>query len=536
MKKQFIYSILSLSFLAACSSIEDETILSNQQVGEYEKVLQIEVSANDFIVDEKTETRASDKGRETIFEEGDKVGIIILENNNPIAKNNLPYVYNGSEWNFDQETVESEGTGKELYYTNAASSNLSYIVYYPYSAAADVAKSVNDLKSSLTWQQDQSSEAAYRKADLMVWSKTGTPVSKLDVNLSHAYSSFSITIDKKCELDNAEATEFSLETEVSGMTIIAGNKTIHPFHTEDGSYRCILEDGYSGNVRWKYVENDKSYGGSKVVGGIANTRYSRIETIRYGKYDFSKAQNGDFYCVEEQKGYLIPGNASKELLETVTCVGIVFYTGSDLEEDNYGLLKGKYGLAVALQDASLSDSKKMTWAYAEESDVSAWLKSSTWKGDITRPSNFVSITDKDKRQGYANTLALKEFNKDETNSEKNNKLVEALAEFTASHNNLPEEASGWYCPSLGEIKTMGRGQGNEGTWENEVSGRDMLNGQMRKIAGAVEIEKTDYWSSTERDAKNAYNFYFKSCWFGDAGSSKNKASDKNFMLRPVFAF
>lgn len=533
MKKQIIYSILSLSILAACSSLEEESILSDQKMVERKGALQIEVSANDFMLDGKIDTRAADKGKETIFEEGDKVGIIIIENNTPIEKNNLPYVCEDGEWNFDQATAESEGTGKKLYYNNAAATNVAYIVYYPYNALADAATSVDDLKSSFDWKPDQSSESAYRNSDLMVWEKSGAPVAKLDVDLCHVYSSFSITINKMCELDNIGSTEYALDTKISGMSFLAGNKTIHPFLAEDGSYRCILEDGYSGEIRWKYIEDEKSYGGSKTVAGVANTRYSRNETVRFGKYDVSKAQNGDFYCVEENKGYLIPKTASKELLESVTCVGIVFYTGNDLDEDNFGLLGEKHGIAVALHDASLGSNDKFSWAYADDSDVSAWLGQSTWVGDIGRPIGFSSIKDMDKRQGYANTLALKEFNKDEANNTKKNKLIEALDEFAASHNNLPAETSGWYCPSLGEIKTMGRGQGNEGVNEGALSGKNLLNNQLEKIKETNNIPDMDYWSSTEKDSGNAYNFFFKSCWFGSGGSKKGSASYK---LRPVFAF
>ena len=162
MKKQLIYSILSLGLLAACSSIEDENILSNQPVEKHDHALQIEVNASDFTIDGKIVTRAADKGKETVFEVGDKIGVIIVENGTPIAKNNLPYIYDGSQWDFDQETVESEGTGKVLYYNNAAATNVTYIVYYPYNVEANGAKSVDELKSSFAWKSDQSLESAYR--------------------------------------------------------------------------------------------------------------------------------------------------------------------------------------------------------------------------------------------------------------------------------------------------------------------------------------------------------------------------------------
>lgn len=537
MKKQLIYSILSLGLLAACSSIEDENILSNQPVEKHDHALQIEVNASDFTIDGKIVTRAADKGKETVFEVGDKIGVIIVENGTPIAKNNLPYIYDGSQWDFDQETVESEGTGKVLYYNNAAATNVTYIVYYPYNVEANGAKSVDELKSSFAWKSDQSLESAYRYTDLMVWTKTGTPVSKLDVELSHVYSSFSISVNKVCVLDDAEETKLSFETEISEMTVSAGDKTIHPYRAEDGSYRCILEDGFSGDLRWKYIAEGKSYAGSRNVAGIANTRYSRAENINLGKYDFSKAQNGDFYCVNGGKGYLVPKVASNDFLKTVDCVGIVFYVG-DVTGDNYGLLDSQYshGLVSALWEGVDPDDEsveKMTWDYGTSESISDWLATATW-ADNSRSSDFTSIKGGAKAQGYANTLALREYNASVgDDSPKRNKIVKSLDKFIVSHP-LAAGSSEWYCPSEYEAKMLHFGQGL-GTGS---VGRNNFNQQVAKYkdaksVGVQIVNAVDYWTSTEVGNNNVLNMnYQDNGWYGTGGSAKNK----QYKYRPVLAF
>lgn len=535
MKKQIIYSILSLSFLAACSTMEDEGSFTTQSIEKGENVLILEISASDFVVDGRTNTRATDDGKYTSFEKGDKVGLIILENGVSIENNNLPYIYDGAEWDYDQETAENEGTGKKLYYNNNSLTDVTYIVYYPYDKNADDATNIGELKSKFIWSANQSTKEAYRNLDLMTWSTQGAPIAKLDVALEHAYPSFSISVDKKYILADGVSTVCRLETEIAGMKFYVGDKAVTPLCAKDGSYRCILEDGFDGNVRWKYTADKEPYANNKDITATANTRYSQVETIDLGEY--TKVQNGDFYCVKEDVGYLVPKEASAEFLEDLNCVGIVFYNGNGVSADNYGLLDGKKGLAVSLQDATLAGKAKFTWAYVDDCNVSGWLATSTWAGNITRPSGFTSTTAQDKWQGYVNTLALRQYNEDAAHSASKNKLIEALDEFVAAQSiSLPAVTSGWYCPSIRDLKTMSSGQGNEAIYEKEISGKTMLDEQLGKIEGAITLANEDYWSSTEKDGIMALNFLMSSGWFNSNGNKKFSSQYSNCRMRPIFAF
>ena len=53
----------------------------------------------------------------------------------------------------------------------------------------------------------------------------------------------------------------------------------------------------------------------------------------------------------------------------------------------------------------------MTWTYGGYEWVNVWLANAQWSGDNTRPEDFNSIQVTDKMQGYANTIAVKEYNK-----------------------------------------------------------------------------------------------------------------------------
>lgn len=155
--------IFLLSF-AACSSEDDaaSTVPNGQpQPGD---ALELTVSAADFVTEGAPDTRATDNGNETTFENGDRVGIIILDaDNNPIY-DNIPYKYDSSnnKWVFD------DGDGKGGCYYDPESA--TYIVYYPYSRAADGVRSVDDLKTKFAPRFNQSEIKDYRASDLMVWS------------------------------------------------------------------------------------------------------------------------------------------------------------------------------------------------------------------------------------------------------------------------------------------------------------------------------------------------------------------------------
>ena len=542
MKKQLIYSALSLWMMSACSV--EETVTTMPQQKQPENVLKVTVSSNDFVIDGKTGTRATDKGKETVFEVGDKVGLIVLEEGTPIKDNNLPYVYDGTGWDFDELTAQNEGSEKSIYYSNTSKNSVTYIVYFPYNKSADEVVDINDLKACFTHTLDQSSESAYRASDLMVWTKTGVPITNLEANLTHAYSSFSLSLIADCTLADKASTKFPFIPEIYDLKIFVGDQMIKPFSAEDGSYRYILPDGYTGDVRWFYELNSKNYAGSRNVSGSANVRYSQIETVIRWRYDFTKAQSGDFYCVNDGQGYLVPKSADADFLKTVNCVGIVFYVGN-VVGDNYGLLDNKFshGLVSALWEGVDSKSPtidKMTWDYGTSESVSNWLATATWNG-VSRPTAFTSIAGGTKAQGYANTLALRNYNASVgADSPKRNKIVESLDKFIADHP-VTAECSGWYCPSEFEAKALCWGQGSP----QGSLGRNTFNEQLLKYKNANEAEaslrgveildKMDYWTSTEVGTGNnsVINMnYQASGWYGTNGSAKNKA----YKHRPVFAF
>ncbi|WP_455624269.1 fimbrillin family protein [Parabacteroides sp.] len=553
MKTKLIYIIFSFSLLCACSNDEEPATEAQQPCD----ALELSVSAGDFVTyGDVPDTRATDNGAATTFENGDRVGVIVLEGS-ALKGNNLPYLYSGGSWSFDIQTVSGEnsaGSNKVPYYYDNKATGLTYIVYYPYSKDADGVISIdgeNGLKSKFTPEEDQQSKDNYRTSDLMIWQSTAdvAPQKTLSATLTHVYNSVSILPEVHYTLGNNEDFVHSSPA-ISDVNFIMGDKIVYPYVAVDGSYRYILPSGFTGSVRCFYTFEDETYGKEFTIpastSAPANTRYSSVQKVSAGTYSLDMARLGDFYCRNSSgEGYLIP-NEAESLPAGTNCIGIVYWLG-DIKGDNYGLLDSKFpsgthGLVVALWDMPALDnasSPTMTWTYGGYEYVNNWLGSQnnitcTWND---RPSGFSSIQVTDKMQGYANTLALIEYNEyveGQTgegygqDGNKRVKPVKGLVAFQDAHP-APSNSSGWYWPSVYELKYVCWGQGNGGG----TSGKSMLNTKIGKLGGNV-FDSDNYWSSTECSDNDNRAWYV---YIGDGyvNDVDNKSCDL-FRVRPLLAF
>ena len=545
---------LSLVLLCACDGSDEALSDRTQQAGE---ALKLTVSAGDFVTYGDTpDTRATDGGAATTFENGDRIGVIVLDNRGNLLSDNIPYKYNGSSWSFDS----SNGEGKSaVYYDNKAK---TYLVYFPYSTDADGVTAIeghDGLKSKFIPKKDQQTEENYRASDLMTWQSTSDIAQKtLNVTLTHAYNSVSIQPKVHYTLDDGQDTDFLYPAPaISDVYFVTGDKSIvTPYAAEDGSYRYILPADFTGDVRCFYILDNKIYNKAFTVSSVqtSNIRYGSVQNIRMGTYGVDKVRLGDFYCKNSRgEGYLIP-NEAESLPEGTECIGIVYWLG-DIKGDNYGLLDGKFpdgthGLVVSLWDLECPEDEKgnvdnnddklqMKWTYGGYEYVNDWLNNATWSGDNSRPISFTSIQVEDRMQGYANTIALEEYNKyvENTANSKNQNLrvkpVKGLAAFEEAHQ-APSNSSGWYWPSVYELRYVCWGQGNgRGT-----NGRDMLNRQIGKVGGGNTFDEAIngaiYWSSTERGNLSGYACYV-SFYKGYVYNNSYKY-ERTYRVRPLLAF
>ena len=261
-----------LLLLSACSP-DNDALPGDDGGNTPPAALRIEVSAIDFI---SATTRATDNGVATTFENGDRIGIIVLDNSGNVLSDNIPYICNGSTWSFDN----SNGEGKTaVYYDNK---DIKYFAYFPYSAEADGivgADIIAALKAKFPPLYDQRTKDAYRASDLMVWSSEAgsVPLKTLNIELTHAYSSLSLYPFIEDEINGGY-----IPVSVDDVSFTISTGPLLAYRADDDNYRVIVSPQATG-ARWFCSYNAKMYSGTMRESALAvNRRYALIFVLEDG--------------------------------------------------------------------------------------------------------------------------------------------------------------------------------------------------------------------------------------------------------------
>jgi len=499
-----IYLFLSLVLLCACSSDEELSTVAQQPC----PALELTVSAGGFVTDGSAPgTRAADIGYTTVFQDGDRLGIVAEQQDG--NKQNLCATYNGA-------TKAWEG----IYYDSKVKTYLS--AYFPYQEGltnqlnniSDAGGVLSALKTLMPPSADQSSLAAYRASDLLAGTCTlHTEGGKsLNVALSHAYSLLLLRAGTEYTTPDGS---FAYRTALRDVQVSVDDAlACTPFASAEG-YRLIVDKSGLSSVAWFYTLLDgKTY---KVAGSASLTEgtYHLYNNVISGGNRALAV--GDFYYSD---GGIVPGDTPVPPGEG--CIGVVYWVGSIIEDDPLLQIDHPgctHGLVAALQDAG-----QTKWSSSYEDITNNWLKNQGNTYGIT------TLKEENKMQGYANTKALEGYNASEratgSNSGKTVLPIGLIQSYADAHP-APASSSGWYFPSVKELKFMCWGQNASGGTE----GKKKLDEQFRKITGASSLRSRIYWSSTESDHNWAWNVYF------DDGYVYNPNKDSNsFWVRAVLAF
>ena len=309
---------------------------------------------------------------------------------------------------------------------------------------------------------------------------------------------YTLTDANGATLSNGYIADGVPDTKFNGFT---------PCRMSDGTYRYLINPAATENLSGSY---------SNATSATAEWEFKAPTTAgQYKKYVVDggssktiekthKLQAGDFFMKD---GTLLGKDATPTDAQQAACIGIVYWVG-DIKGDNYTLLDSKFpggthGLVVSLWDMPDPDntgSVTMTWTYGGYEFVDNWLANAQWSDGNPRPDGFTSIQVTDKMQGYANTIALKEYNtyvedKSEEGygpeSNKRVKPVKGLDDFEEKHP-APSNSSGWYWPSVYELQYVCWGQGATG---QGTTGKNMLNTQIQKVSGSNVFDSDGYWPS-----------------------------------------
>lgn len=544
--------LLLVSFLAACGSDDDAAATFTPGTPQPGDALAVTITASDFVTDGDPDTRATDKGPVTTFEDGDSVGIIILDKDKNPLYNNIPYKYVSSS----QKWVAADTEKGACYYDPQA---YTYIVYYPYSAKADDCKNEIDLKAIFKPQTDQSRKEDYRASDLMAKTTTSdAPLKSLKAELEHVYASISlapITTGAKYVLEDNEAYTGNYKpngADISKVNLTVGDDIYFLHQAADGTWRCILPAGTGASepVRCFYTIGSKTYGNAIGIGGgtVANTRYTSSPEIGNVTYSLGNARVGDFYCKNDKdEGYLIPGDATLTGEQKTACIGIVYCTDIDRFGDAAKkVLKDKgvttpHGLVMALTNAS-----QCRWGDNGADENTDGTAGPPFKDNTSTLQKQYNNVD-----GYGEThWILKTYSGDalrDTYSAFYHASRYGTAEAQAQYA-VPNATTGWFIPSMGQwwdiLSNLGgidlRGYRTDQRDYISISGAaqtavDNMNKYLEKIEGAKKINlNTYFWSSSEYKRSYACTVYFYSSVSLNLNYSNKSSSDRR--VRCVFAF
>lgn len=475
---------------------------------------------------EQPHTRAAESGYKTLFTAGDKIGLYVVKNGTPISENIcLTAADNGSggiSWTLPESST--------LWY-EGANAGITYYAYYPYQAdmtgkvttqAADATGFFQPLVSGWTPDTDQSTYAKYTAQDLMTGSGTlsGSGSARtLTLTLAHQMALAVIeTPVTRYELSTDE--NYSWNVAPPGLTF----NSFTPYTMVDGSHRYLVKPSTSNKLSGSYSNfaggrlsfsftptiSASAYCTYKVDGGLATVE-RKTHTL----------QTGDFYMKD---GWFIGKDETLTDTEKDACVGVVYWVGDITGDDP--LLKRNHpgcthGLVVALNDAGVNSH----WSSSYEDISPTWLNSQSGTYGIS------TLKDVDKMQGYANTKALEGYNKTVAVESKSGYKVLpiGLIDTYESNHPAPANSSGWYWPSIKELKYMCWGQ----RATNGTAGKTMLNIQFDKVGSGATSLQSDfyYWSSTENGSNYAWLVYF---YNGNKGYG-NKYN-RSYGVRAVVAF
>lgn len=188
-------------------------------------------------------------------------------------------------------------------------------------------------------------------------------------------------------------------------------------------------------------------------------------------------------------------NPNKEI------VGIVFWVGDPSADDP--LLAGEHpgcvnGLAVALDESNAA------WQPENRRHavtVTSWIEANTDLPGVQTDENGSSNVMLQKFIGYGTTKSLEAFDSAPENSTWRIEIVQRLASYRERHQ-AAENSSGWYIPSIKELKMLCTGEsGGRPDW-SPITNRMIINSKLSEI-GANQLESYVYYSTLETDFESA---------------------------------
>lgn len=464
------------------------------------ELLRLRVSDAGYL-DADAGSRATDSGLTTTFEDGDKIGLFVVNNENEVLYANVPYTKNKEKWTAEQK-VRTKGYPVRVF------------AYYPYVKDAKITGKVDvtapDASAFFKTYideldiTDQSTPKLYRQADVMACMVTINDAEaarkELTLKMNHLMGLVMVKLPTEVTLSSVnyylkgdEDFNWTVEGNVTlpanlseeSLTVTEG---IQPLKEETG-YRYLCKSGennisFSGG--FTTYEAAKSYTGSGTVsaGSIKTYNVSVASFDAPGKAEYTP-QVGDFYM---SNGAILPSISEDN---KANCIGIVYWvpTADDLLESHSPAWLEEHstcihGLVVGLKEQQ-----------------SQWGKSGETTNTIDSQMDGIF-------RGYSNTKSLVKYS--------DYAIVSAYNNLKSGVTLPRDKTSGWYVPSVGELTKLYQAK-------NKVD-------ISLSALGSTSLSSSKYWSSGESSGYDAWCVYLYS------GYVNVNRKSWDFYVRLAFAF
>ena len=480
------------------------------------------------------QTRAQESGYNTVFTEGDRIGLYVVKDGT-LEVENLCLTLQGGKWTLP-------AGASQLFY----SPDKSYHAYYPYQNDSDMNGKVSPgdkdffklLVKAWSVKDNQRTYAQYTASDLMT-ARGMYNNHTLSFAMEHRMSLFILQVP---------ATKYTYTEKIDGQEIpkiyyrYTAVISKNSYWQENPCTARLLVNTKETAVlvprEYKYY-----YNGAEET---FNFDYSQLK-LQPGKYTVHEIDGneaieerplaaGDYYM---QDGSILPGDEVSNLSrdEQESCLGVVFWVGEingqhwtrpkTVPPEGDRLLMRDHpecvhGMVVAMNDAS----QRAVWAtgQGETKSTYAWADSFN-EFTLGEQADWEEIRKSDTGFGYCSSrlMALYGSRHSDTAFPARN----AIATYAGEHP-VPAGSSGWFLPGKNELATLcfGMPTGFVDCYK-ELRMLNKINPQIAMASGNELIG--EYWSSYESSTV---------VWFVNLASPyyDTKPKTDTYKVRAVLAF
>lgn len=465
------------------------------------ELLRLRVSDAGYL-DVGTGSRATDSGLTTTFEDGDKIGLFVVNNENEVLYANVPYTKNKEEWTAEQK-VRTKGYPVRVF------------AYYPYVEDAKIIEKVDATAgdASAFFQtyiegldiSNQSTLADYRQADVMACmveiDDAEAARKELTLKMNHLMGLVMVKLPTEVTLSSVNYylrgdEEFTWKVEnvtlpanlsEESLTVTGG---IQPLKEETG-YRYLCKSGennisFSGGFKTYGATKSYSVSSATVSSGSSKTYNVSVTPFAApGKAEYTP-QPGDFYMKD---GSVLSRVTSSNKAD---CIGIVYWvpTATDPLESHEVTWLEEHSTCIHGLVVGLKEQKSQWGTYGETTNIT------DSKTDVIF-------------RGYSNTKGL-------VSEHSGYAIVSAYNSLKSGVTLPPGKTSGWYVPSVSELMKL---------YQAKIKVDTSLS-----TLGSTPLSSSNYWSSGEHSNRYAWNVYLP------YGSVLNSHKHTFNSVRLAFAF